>query len=231
MYYALATREAFRCSRIAALQTVPKFMNYLTQPPKSADLVVIGGGILGAASAFYASRAGLRTVIVEKRPALCTLTTPASTGAFRAQFDNPEEIALVRESITAFENFSDHISIRGYDIGVRQQGYLWLTTKSEGAARQRKIVEAQRGWGLRDVELLSGDEARRRFPYLAPEVQSARFRQGDGWLDVKRVTMGFAQASGAEICLDAAVTEIITRGGRVSAVKTQRAEARANTSH
>ena len=74
-------------------------LRYAAALPRSADLVVIGGGIVGAATAFFAARAGLSTVILEKRPALCTLTTPVSTGAFRLQFDNPEEIALVREGV------------------------------------------------------------------------------------------------------------------------------------
>src|SRR5437868_12894471 len=125
-------------------------LNVTSQIPKTADCVIIGGGILGAATAFYASRAGLKVVVLEKRPALCTLTTPASTGAFRAQFDNPEEMNLVRESIAAFERFGDHIGVKGYSIGIHQQGYLWLTTTSEGAERQRKIVELQKGWGLSD---------------------------------------------------------------------------------
>src|SRR5438477_7056250 len=111
-----------------------------TDLPRTADLVVIGGGIVGAATAFFASRAGLRTVVLEKRPALCTLTTPVSTGAFRAQFDNLAETKLVQESIAVFEHFADHVEIKGYDIGLRQPGYLWLTTTSEGAERHRKIV-------------------------------------------------------------------------------------------
>ncbi|TMG33699.1 MAG: FAD-dependent oxidoreductase, partial [Chloroflexi bacterium] len=49
--------------------------------------------MIGCATAFFARRAGLRTIVIEKRPALATLTTPVSTGAFRLQFDNPEEIA------------------------------------------------------------------------------------------------------------------------------------------
>lgn len=196
--------------------------------PRSADCVIIGGGIIGAATAFYAARAGLSTVVLEKRPALCTLTTPASTGAFRGQFDNPEEMRLVRESIAAFEHFADHIKIKGYEIHLRQQGYLWLTTTEEGARRQRQLVERQHGWGLTDVELLSGDEARRRFPYLAPEVRSARFRQGDGWLDVKRVTMGFAAAAstsasgGALFCVETPATGFEIEDGRVKGVRTAR---------
>ena len=89
---------------------------------------------------------------MEKRPRLCTLTTPASTGAFRAQFDNLEEIQLVQESIAAFERFADHVELSGVDIGLQQQGYLWLTTTSEGATRQRTLVAQQRSWGLADVE-------------------------------------------------------------------------------
>src|SRR5438132_14347955 len=91
--------------------------------PRTADLVVIGGGIVGAATAFFASRAGLRVVLLEKRPALCTLTTPVSTGAFRLQFDNPEEIALVREGIELFENFAEIAELPGYDLCLRKQGY------------------------------------------------------------------------------------------------------------
>src|SRR5215210_5572407 len=91
--------------------------------PRSADLVVIGGGIVGAATAFFAVRAGLRAVVLESRPALCTLTTPASTGAFRAQFDNPEEIALVREGISLFENFAEVARMPGYSLDLHQQGY------------------------------------------------------------------------------------------------------------
>jgi len=190
--------------------------------PRSADCVIVGGGILGAATAFYAGRAGLKPVVVERRPALCTLTTPASGGAFRAQFDNREEMTLVRESIATFEHFSACLGLKNWEIGMRQQGYLWLTTTRQGAERQKRLVALQQGWGLKDVELLSGDEARRRFPYLAPEVASARFRQGDGWVDPKKVTMGFAAASAATFCVETAVTGFEVRSGAIKAVRTTR---------
>src|SRR6476620_83676 len=118
--------------------------------PPTADLVIIGGGIVGAATAFFAARAGLSAVILEKRPALCTLTTPVSTGAFRLQFDNPEEIALVREGIDLFERFAEVTGLDGYDLGLKQQGYLFCTTNEAGMNRQQAWVGMQHGWGLDD---------------------------------------------------------------------------------
>src|SRR5260370_22328741 len=118
-----------------------------TDLPSSADVVVIGGGIVGAATAFFASRAGLRVVLLEKRPALCSLTTPVSTGAFRLQFDNPEEIALVRESIELFDHFAAVAELPGYDRCLRKQGYLFCATSQGGLAHQRQCVTALHSWG------------------------------------------------------------------------------------
>ncbi len=193
---------------------------YTDRLPASADLVVIGGGIIGAATAFFASRRGLSVALIEKRPALCTLTTPASTGAFRLQFDNPEEIALVREGIETFLNFAEVTGLPGYDLEIRQQGYLFCATSETGAARQKGWVDSQHAWGLTDVELLSGDEARRRFPHIGPGVLQCRFRAGDGWLDVRKLTFGYAAASGASICLETPVIGVKRENGRVTAVET-----------
>jgi sarcosine oxidase subunit beta len=203
----------------------PRYLHATTGLPRTADLVIAGGGIVGAATAFFAARAGLHVVVLEKRPALCTLTTPAATGAFRAQFDNPEEIALVRESISLFENFAEVAGLAGYDLDLCQQGYLWLTTSPAMVERQQALVARQHAWGLTDVEWMDGDTARSRFPYLAPEVLGARFRQWDGWLDVRRLTMGYAAAAaawGATFVVNTEVTGFDLQGGRVRAVSTSR---------
>src|SRR5690606_25501970 len=87
-------------------------------PPATADLVIVGGGIVGCATAFFAARAGIRSVVIERRAALGTLTTPASTGAFRLQFDNPEEIELVREAVELFDAFAESTGLDGWDLDV-----------------------------------------------------------------------------------------------------------------
>ena len=178
---------------------------------------------MGAATAFFATRAGLRPVVLERRPALCSLTTPAATGAFRAQFDNPEEIALVTEGIRLFDNFAEVAGLPGYDLDIHHQGYLFLTTTQAGVEKQRTLVARQREWGLTDVELLDGDAARDRFPYLAPDVLGARFRAGDGWLDVRLLTMGYAAAAardGATFVVNTEVRGFDLADGRVNAVLT-----------
>ncbi|MXY77827.1 MAG: FAD-binding oxidoreductase [Acidimicrobiia bacterium] len=147
--------------------------------PAGAELVIIGAGIVGASTAFWAARAGLSPVVLEARPVAASLTTPASTGAFRLQFDNREETELVRETVDLILNFAEITGQDGAGLAVRQPGYLWATTSEEKAAKQRRLVARQHSWGQTDIELLAGDEARRRFPYLSPEVVSARYRADD----------------------------------------------------
>jgi len=168
-----------------------------TDLPRRADLVIVGGGIVGCATAFFAVRAGLDVVVLERRPALATLTTPASTGAFRLQFDNPEEIALVSEGVELFDDFAARSGLDGWELDLHHQGYLFCSLTDATLERSRRLVERQRDWGLTDVELLSGDEARRRWPFLSPDVLGARYRAADGWLDVKRLAIGYAAAASA----------------------------------
>ena len=195
-------------------------MNTLPYPPARAELVVIGGGVVGAATAFHASRAGLRPLIVEARPQLCTLTTPVAAGAFRLQFDDREELELVRESAELFTHFADVTGQRIYDPGVRERGYLWLATSEETAARQRALVAQLHAWGQTDVELVDGDAVRERWPWVASEVRQARWRAADGFLDTKELTFGLAEGSGAGLLLDHPVTGFDIQGGRLRGVKT-----------
>jgi sarcosine oxidase subunit beta len=209
--------------------------------PPIADVAIVGGGIIGCATAFFAVRAGLRVVVLERRAALGTLTTPASTGAFRLQFDNAEEIAAVREGVELFDAFAERSGLEGWDLGLRHGGYLFCSLTEATVERSRRLVERQRSWGLADVELLTGDEARSRWPWLAPEVLGARYRGRDGWLDVKRLTAGYATAAsnpdripdgrdggGATFVTRAEVTAIRVEGGRVRGISSTRGDVAAD---
>jgi sarcosine oxidase, subunit beta len=195
-------------------------ITYLSNPPPTADVVIIGGGVIGAATAFHASRAGLRPVVLERRPAPCSLTTAAAAGGFRLQLDDEADVPLVRETIELCLNFEELTGQRAYDPRIRPQGYLWVTTREEGAQRQRRLVAAQRSWGVGDVELLGGDDVRRAFPYLGEEVVQARFRGGDGLLDPKALTMGLFAGSGAPVATDCEAVGFRISNDRLVAVET-----------
>ena len=201
--------------------------------PATADVVVVGAGVVGCATAFRAARAGLRTVVVDARPRPATLTTPAATGAYRLQFDNAEEVALVREGIELYTDFAEQAGLPGYEVGLRPQGYLFCARDEAAAAGQRDLVARQHAFGLTDVELLDGDEVRRRFPYVAESVVSARYRAGDGFIDQVRLAWGYALAASAgpgveqptgsaeaTFVLGQRVSGLRVVGGRIVAVET-----------
>src|SRR5205807_10250982 len=132
-------------------------------------------------------------------------------------------VELVRESVAFFDDLQQRV-----DVGLRHQGYLFAARTEEGARAQRDLVAAQREWGLDDVELLDGAEARRRFPYLADGIVNARFRQADGWLEPRRLALELARASGARFETGRTVTGFIVEGDRVRGVTTTAAPVQAD---
>jgi len=194
----------------------------MTEMPRTADVVIVGGGIIGVASAFYLGQTGLDVVVLEQADALATLTTSASAECFRAQFSEPENVAMMQASIAVFEHFAEVVGIPGYDIGIHQQGYLFITDTEEGAAELKARVAHQQSMGLADVEYLPGDEVRRRFPYLAPGVTGAAFRARDGWLAAHEVTYGLAKGAAARFLLQTPATGFVLDSQGLAGVETSR---------
>lgn len=217
-------------------------VRFADAPPATADVVVVGGGVIGCATAFFAARAGMTVLVLERRAALATLTTPVSTGAFRLQFDNAEEIEVVREGVELFDDFAARTGLSGWDLGLRHGGYLFCSLTDATVDRSRRLVARQREWGLTDVELLTGDVARARWPWLSPDVRGARYRAADGWLDPKQLAIGYATAASnagaipgatsggsATFMTRAAVHEVVVDADRVRGVRTARGEVATDT--
>ncbi len=190
--------------------------------PPVADAVVVGGGIVGVATAFWLSRSGLDTVLVEMRDGLSTLTTPNSIECFRAQFTEPAMAELALPSIAVFENLAEVIGIPGYDISLRHQGYLFVTDDPATVPDLKASVEQHRRVGVADSEFLEQDELLRRFPYLSDRALAATFRQNDGWLSTHEATQGLAKGSSARFLLRTRVTGIGLDGLGVCGVETDR---------
>jgi sarcosine oxidase subunit beta len=189
--------------------------------PETCDVVVIGGGIVGVASAFWLSRAGLDTVLVEMRDGLSTLTTPNSVECFRAQFTEPAMSALATQSIEIFENFSEIIGIPDYDISMHRRGYLFVSDDPGMTPQIREAVEKHHSLGVNDSEFLDAEQLQERFPYLSENVAAGTFRQKDGWLSSHEATQGFARGSDALFLVNTRATGIKVDAGGVCAVETQ----------
>src|SRR3954453_10146787 len=190
--------------------------------PCRADLVVIGSGIVGAATAFFASRAGISVLVVERRPALCSMTTAMAVGGYRLQLGHGEELELVGRSVRLFQRFAEETGQTLHDPGLRAQGYLWLARSEPAVARQRELVERQGGWGMDGVELLSAEQTRERFPWVSADVLQARFRAADGLIEPKRIAMGLLGGAGGAGVPGTGVTGFRIAGGRLTGLVTDR---------
>jgi sarcosine oxidase subunit beta len=186
------------------------------------DAVVIGGGIVGTATAFWLSRAGLDVVLIEMRDGLSTLTTPVSAECFRAQFTEPAMAALAQPSIEMFEHFDEVIKIPDYSISIKQQGYLFLTDNPETVDDLKENVAQQHKLGVTDSELLGREEILKRFPFVSPSVLAATFRQRDGWLSCHETTQGFAKGCDARFFLNTRASGIQMDEKGVCGVETDR---------
>jgi sarcosine oxidase subunit beta len=190
---------------------------------EAADAVVIGGGIIGVATAFWLSRAGLSTVLVEMRDGLSTLTTTASIESFRAQFTEPAMAALAKESIEVWENFAGTTGLEGYEIDLHHGGYLFLTTEAEMVPAVKATVDGYHRVGVTDSEYLTGEEILKHWPWLNPAVKAGAYRARDGWFSAHEVTQGFARASDkARFYVRTRATGIETDANGVCAVLTDR---------
>ncbi|MBU1344735.1 MAG: FAD-binding oxidoreductase [Proteobacteria bacterium] len=162
---------------------------------KTADAVVIGGGIVGASTAFWLSKAGLKVILVEKRDALSSLTTAASVECFRTQFTEKAMADLALPSVEMFENFKDIVGLPDIDIGITQKGYLFVTDEPDRVPDLEKAIKQYDKLGIPGSELISGPDLHKRFPFLAPRALAATFNNRDGWISTHETTYGFAKGS------------------------------------
>lgn len=187
----------------------------------SADVVIVGGGCMGASVAFHLARRGITDVVlVEREPFLGAGSTGRNAGGVRHQFSHEANIRLSIESIRVLEDFEARV---GSPIDFNQHGYLFLLSTQEAVTAFRRNVELQRRMGI-EVDWLDAAEAGARAPGLDTEgVLAATFCARDGIADPNGVTMGFAnaaRAAGVEICRQTQVTGIRVERGRVTGVET-----------
>ncbi|HEY0379315.1 MAG TPA: FAD-binding oxidoreductase [Pyrinomonadaceae bacterium] len=191
---------------------------------ETADVVIIGGGIVGSSIAYHLTEAGCTNVLVLEREAHQGQgSTGKSMGGVRAQFATDVNIRMSLHSINFFAAFDDTV---GHPADYRPHGYLFVATTERHLAYLKANRERQTALGLKNVELVSKEEILGMVPQLrADDIVGGTFCPTDGFVDPHSVMMGFmlrARERGARLWLGATVTGIDVEGGRVTGVRTTR---------
>jgi sarcosine oxidase subunit beta len=189
---------------------------------QSADVVIIGGGIVGSSIAYQLTRAGCRNVLVlERETHQGKGSTGKSMGGVRAQFSTPVNIRMSLYSIPFFRAFDEAL---GHPSGYRAQGYLFVATHERHLRYLRTNYELQVVLGLKTVELLKAEDVIRLVPQLrADDIVGGSFCSTDGFVDPHSVMTGFMLRSienGARLIRNAEVTAIERDAKGVSGVRT-----------
>src|SRR4029077_5958892 len=124
--------------------------------PRTASVVVIGGGAVGCSTAYHLGRRGARDVVVLERETVGSGSTSKAAGGIRVQFGTRVEIEFSLRSIEFFKRFDDEM---GVPCDYRQEGYLILLFDEPALARYRKTAAFQASLGA-DVRIITPAEAR-----------------------------------------------------------------------
>jgi sarcosine oxidase, subunit beta len=181
----------------------------------TADVVLIGGGIVGSSIAYHLVAAGCKNVLViERETAQGKGSTGKSMGGVRAQFSTPVNIQMSLYSIPFYASFEERL---GYPCDYRPQGYLFCAITSQHLSYLRTNHEKQIAMGLGDARLVDGDEIRDWFPQLrGDDIVGGSFCPTDGFVDPYSVMIGFmtwAADHGATLWKNADVIGITRSGG------------------
>ena len=187
---------------------------------KTAEVVIIGGGVVGCSIAYHLARRGMRDVVVLERETVGSGTTSKAAGGIRTQFSTETEIRFSQESQRVFESFKDEF---GVDPGYQKIGYLFLITDPADLAGFETRIALQRRCGV-DVRVIAPKEAKDIVPALrVDDLIAAVWGPTDGLAGPAEITQGFAQrarALGARIEEGVDVTALDVSGGRLRRVQT-----------
>ena len=189
--------------------------------PKTADIVIIGGGVMGASTAYHLALRGQKNIVLlEKDEFFGQEATGKCAGGVRFQFSTEINVRLSLASLPMLDRFKEET---GQEINFRKCGYLFVLTGPEEVKTFRHSLEMQQGLGVH-TEWLSADEVRKRLPLMHFEdALGGSYNAGDGLVDPNSVVMGYinaAQRLGVKCLSRVEVTGIRVEAGRIAAVET-----------
>ncbi|WP_432666150.1 FAD-binding oxidoreductase [Wukongibacter baidiensis] len=197
---------------------------------KTADVVVVGGGISGVAIAYNLAKKGVKNVAVIEKGYLASGATGRCGAGIRQQWGTEMNCKIAKFACELFENANEELMYDG-DIEFKQGGYLLLASTEKEHEQFKKNIELQNSLGI-PSRLLSLEEAKEIVPFLNTDgLVSTAFCQKDGHLNPFLTTDAFARAAerlGVKIYKYIEVIDIITENGRIKGVKTDKGDISTN---
>lgn len=189
--------------------------------PGRADAVVVGGGVMGASTAYHLARKGAGDVVLlEREPFLGQMSTGQCAGGIRHQFSSEINIRLSTESIRMMERFPEEL---GQDVGLKFCGYVFILTRQDDLPAFREAVSLQHRLGIH-TRWLEPDDMAEIVPELNLDgVLAGTVYDRDGLADPSGVVQGYAAGArreGVTIATGCEVTDVLTEGDRVTGVET-----------
>lgn len=191
---------------------------------QSADVVIIGAGIVGCSIAWHLTERGQRDVVIlERETQPGKGSTGMSMGGVRAQFAGEVNIRMSLYSIPFFAEFEERT---GHSAGYRGQGYLFVATEPRHLDYLRANYDRQVALGLTSVELLKPEDVLRMVPQLrGDDIVGGSFCSTDGFVDPYSVMNGFLRGAterGARLCRGVEAEGVQLDGAGVAGIQTSR---------
>ncbi len=199
----------------------------LTGVKKTANAVVIGGGIVGMATAYNLAKLGMKDVVVLEKGSVCNGSTGRCGAGIRAQWGTEMNCKLALAALDIFEQLHEEL---GMDCGLNQGGYLLVAYTDTEFETLKKGVKLQNGLGVAS-RVVSYDEAKVICPCLsAPDAVGFTFHHRDGHADPFLTTFAYQEAAkrlGVNVYRDTECTGMLMAGDTIKGVKTTRGDIQA----
>ncbi|WP_020670617.1 NAD(P)/FAD-dependent oxidoreductase [Amycolatopsis nigrescens] len=184
-----------------------------------AELVIVGGGIIGVSCAYHLAEAGVEVLLLE-RGTLGGGSTAKAAGGVRSSFTSRVNIEMGLYGLAAYAEFAERF---GQEVDFRRDGYLYLITDPADLPAFERGVELQNSYGVRS-RLVDPAEAKRCSPLIETDgLVAAVWSPDDGKATPDSAVQGYARAArrgGARLRTGVAVHGIDVEGGRITAVRT-----------
>ena len=189
--------------------------------PRTANIVIVGGGVMGASTLFHLASRGIKNIVLlEKNEFFGQEATGRCAGGVRYQFATEVNVRLSIESLPMLDRFKEEL---GQDVNFRKCGYLFALTDPNDVVTFKRNVALQNELGV-NTSWLTADEVRKMVPYMRFEdALGGTFNPNDGLVDPNSVVMGYINASlklGAKALSEIEVTGFDIESGRIHAVRT-----------